>query len=269
MMRLALLLIALLLVLSACGNNQEPTPAPVAAAPTDTPAPTATPAPSSTPTPEPTATPTAVPTDTPTPEPTDTPIPLPQAEVIVDTLNLRGGPDTTYPVLGKATKGEKLPVLARNHDDSWLEVRTAGGKAAWVAARLVQLPAPVETLVVSANIPAPPTATPRPAARLLLAYSPGCPHCAYQRAIVNGFQTAHPEVKVTRVEYSDLSAAQRNLIAGTSGHPVMVFYSDDSDDIRQIVGETPLGQMNTEYRIFLNEVAKPGRSTTTTGSYVT
>lgn len=59
MTRLTLLLIPLLVLLSACGGNQEPTPVPVAAAPTDTPLPTATASPTNTA--EPTATPTTVP----------------------------------------------------------------------------------------------------------------------------------------------------------------------------------------------------------------
>ncbi|MBX7233857.1 MAG: SH3 domain-containing protein [Caldilineales bacterium] len=270
MNRLAILLACLLLILlaAACGGNPEPTPIPVAAAPTETPASTATTAPTNTPEPEPTATPTAISTDTPQPTATPTSTPLPQAEVIVETLNLRGGPDTTYPVMGKAARGETLTVLARSQDGSWLEVQKADGKTVWVAARLVQLSAPVETLAVSVHTP--PTATPVPSTvRLLFAYSPGCPHCSYQRPIIADFQAAHPEVKVTRVEYSALSATQRRLIAGTSGHPVMVFYSDSGDDIRQIVSETPLGQMDTEYRRFLTEVARPSSSKTTTGSYVT
>ncbi len=268
---LSFLLFAFLLV--ACGGNQEPTPAPVAAAPTNTPAPTATLIPTGTP--APTDTPTAAPTETPTPEPTHTPtaLPRPLAEVIAPRINLRGGPGTNYPVVGKAARGERLTVLTRTEDGEWLEVELEGGERVWVAASLVQLSAPAETLALASNIPPTPpaptvTPVPPPKVRLLLAYSPGCPHCAYQRPIIADLAIAHPEVIVTRVEYSELNAAQRRLIAGTSGHPIMVFYSDSSNDIRQIVGETPLNEMETEYQSFQRQMAKPGSSTTTTGSFV-
>ncbi len=167
MPRLAAILctLVLLIALAACGGEPTPTPAPVAAAPTNTPAPTATPIPTNTP--APTATPTAVPTDTSTPEPTHTPTatplptdtptpsptPAPFASVTGDSINLRGGPGTVYPVVGKADKGEILPVVARNEDGSWLEVEGRNGKRVWVSAGLVQLSVPLDMLEIETAIP--------------------------------------------------------------------------------------------------------------------
>lgn len=174
MTRLALLLITLLVLLSACGDSQEPTPAPVAAAPTNTPLPTATSIPTSKP--EPTTPPTLAPTDTPTPEPTatptatatplptDTPMPTPTPEPVAvvtgDRLNVRSGPGTVYPVVAQAVKDEQYPLLARNEDTSWLEVALADGQRGWVSASLVESSAPAEKLAVAADIPPTPVPTP-------------------------------------------------------------------------------------------------------------
>ncbi len=178
MTRQALLLITLLVLLSACSGNQEPTPAPLAAAPTNTLLPTATPIPANTQ--EPTATPTPVPTDTPTleptatptatetPAPTDTPTPTatpePVAVVTGDRLNVRGGPGTVYPVIAQAVKDERYPLLARNEDATWLEVALVDGQRGWVSASLVESSTPAETLVVATDIPPTPVPTPAPVA---------------------------------------------------------------------------------------------------------
>ncbi|ABO51199.1 N-acetylmuramoyl-L-alanine amidase [Desulforamulus reducens MI-1] len=56
--------------------------------------------------------------------------------VNVDKLNLRSGPDTNTAMMGQATKGTKLPVLAKNGD--WYKVQI-GGKTAWAAGWLVSV----------------------------------------------------------------------------------------------------------------------------------
>jgi uncharacterized protein YgiM (DUF1202 family) len=138
----------------------------VAAQP-EPPKPTATPVP-------PTDTPTSVPpTDTPTatqtPEPTATPTttPVPRPQVVADRqgLNVRGGPDTVYPVIGEMAQGETADITGRNAEGSWWQVTLANGREGWVAASLVTATGPADAVEIAANIPAaPPTATPRPAA---------------------------------------------------------------------------------------------------------
>jgi hypothetical protein len=101
-------------------------------------------------------------------------------------------------------------------------------------------------------------------ARMLFAHSPGCSHCAYQRPVVNKFSTAHKELKVTRAVYSKLTASQERLIEGTSGHPVMVFYTKGGDCKRQVVGETPLADLEKEYDTFKQQCLKAAATGSTT-----
>lgn len=119
----------------------------------------------------PTLTPTRQPTATLTPRPTQTPSPspMPDAVVLAETLNLRGGPGTLYARIGALRKRDPLDVIARNQEGDWLSVTTPEGKKGWVAANLVQLNIPLRQIPVAADIPTPPvtptpraTATPRP-----------------------------------------------------------------------------------------------------------
>jgi len=123
---------------------------------------------------------------------------------------------------------------------------------------------------VATLTPVPPTAMPTPApessVKLVFAYSPGCPHCAYQKPIITEFEQRHPEVDVIWVRYADLNSEQRRLVEGTSGHPVMVFHS--GDHIRQVVGETSIDVLEEEYEVFQGQVGKTEKSKTKTGSYI-
>ena len=96
--------------------------------------------------------------------------------------------------------------------------------------------------------------------KLLFAYSPGCPHCTYQRPIIGEFEKKHPEIGVTWVIYNDLNDEQRRLIKNTIGHPVMVFYS--GSNLRQVVGETSLESLENELEIFKNQLGKTEGSIT-------
>ena len=139
-------------------NPPATAPFPTMPPPTATSAPTATTAPTATPTPLATATPTAtpLPTDTPSPSPT----PAPAASVTGDSINVRGGPGTVYPVVGQAKKGEALPVIARTQDGAWLEVTLTDGKQGWVSAKLVTLNVPTESVPIAKSIPPTPAAPP-------------------------------------------------------------------------------------------------------------
>lgn len=106
--------------------------------------------------------------------------------------------------------------------------------------------------------------------KLLFAHAAWCPHCAYERPIIQEFVTKHPEVAVSRVSYSDLNREQRTLIEGTSGHPVMVFHK--GCHILQVVGETSPAELEQQYQTFVKQVAggecaSPSAATrTSTGS---
>lgn len=73
-------------------------------------------------TPEPTATPA-------TPEPT--PEPLGEVEVVIDSLNIRGGAGTNFDVVGSAKRGEKFTVLSveQTSDYTWYQI----GENKWLA----------------------------------------------------------------------------------------------------------------------------------------
>lgn len=99
---------------------------------------------------------------------------------------------------------------------------------------------------------------------LLFAYSPDCPRCSYQRPIIDEFARNHPEISVQRAEYSRLNAEQRQLIRGTSGHPVMVFSS--GNDVTRVRGETELTVLEKEYEQFKRKLGSPEGSFDTGGS---
>ena len=61
------------------------------------------------------------------------------ADVAVLTLNVRGGPGTSFPVVGPLTQGGKVSVLARNATGDWYLVCCvgAGNSQGWVSAQFV------------------------------------------------------------------------------------------------------------------------------------
>lgn len=77
---------------------------------------------------------------------------------------------TVYPVVGKAVKGDVLPLVGRSKDGAWFEVQLKNGKPAWIAASLVLLnvanlnSVPLEQTIPPTPKPAPtkPAAPPRP-----------------------------------------------------------------------------------------------------------
>jgi uncharacterized protein YraI len=183
----SLLLVALILAGAVAGcTSIGPLPTPVA--PTKTPKPTFTATPDWTPTPvtfatdapvaaEPTveaAAPaqpeatagseaTEAPTDeTPTAEP-----PAAGASQVArltanQTVNVRGGPGTNYPVIGRLSAGQAYPVTGKNARGDWYQF-DLDGKSAWVIANLVSVSGDPAAVLVAQNIPAVPTA--RPTAR--------------------------------------------------------------------------------------------------------
>jgi hypothetical protein len=130
-----------------------PSPTHTPAPPSPPPAPTATPAP-------PTATsapPTAAPTATPTAEPQ-------KPRVVADSeTNLRGGPGTNYPLVGKMPPGKEVAIIGRNTNGDWWRIAWEGSGQAWVAGLVVKVLGPIDTVAVAKDIPPPPpTFTPAP-----------------------------------------------------------------------------------------------------------
>src|SRR5690606_28844061 len=82
-------------------------------------------------------------------------------------LNIRSGPGTNYPVVGKAYPEEIYSVLGRNRAATWIQLETPdlGEGYGWVAAEYVALSQPILGIPVSEQAGTPsPTATSTPAA---------------------------------------------------------------------------------------------------------
>jgi uncharacterized protein YraI len=67
-------------------------------------------------------------------------LPVTEAEtfafVNTGSLNIRAGPGVNYAIIGTVLGGERLPIIGRNADRSWYNVRTVFGDG-WVSARFV------------------------------------------------------------------------------------------------------------------------------------
>ncbi len=133
--------------------------------PTLTPSPTpgqsnsqpAAPGQSNSPTPVPataTVPPTAVPS--PTPEPA-------AFTVTSEALNVRSGPGTTFPVIGRLDEGATYPITGKTANGDWWQF-DYNGKTGWVIGTNVNVKG-ADAVQVAQNIPQPPTAAPRPTAR--------------------------------------------------------------------------------------------------------
>lgn len=58
-------------------------------------------------------------------------------EVTGTRVNMRDGPGTTYPVIGRATLGQKVEVL-NDSGNGWLRLRTVSGQqTGWISASLI------------------------------------------------------------------------------------------------------------------------------------
>lgn len=128
------------------GNTQPAAPAQPAEAPTVEP--TATPAP-----------PTAEPA---TQEP-PTPEPVAAFSVNSASVNVRSGPGTAFPVIGRLNRGQSFPITGKNEDGSWWQF-AYNGKTGWVIGSNVSTTS-TAAVEIAANIPRPPTAAPQPTAR--------------------------------------------------------------------------------------------------------
>ncbi len=89
-------------------------------------------------------------TDAPTDEPTPTveaPTPTPETAgtvtiaIVTATgqINVRGGPDTSFGIVGTSFPGNELLVLGFNDDESWVNIRLPNGTEGWIAVFLVRL----------------------------------------------------------------------------------------------------------------------------------
>ncbi|RME59700.1 MAG: SH3 domain-containing protein, partial [Caldilineae bacterium] len=77
--------------------------------------------------------------------------PSPYAVVQTPRLNVRAAPSTQAPVVGQVTEGERITVLGRNGEGTWLRIESAGGLSGWVYTELTQLSVPITAIDVYAS----------------------------------------------------------------------------------------------------------------------
>ncbi len=120
---------------------------------------------------QPTATVLLTPTviTTPVPDPTLTAPPaaavpsVPQVTVANEAVNLRGGPDVAYPLIGSATSNQQFAITGRNAAGDWWQICCIAENPAWIYGPLVTV-ANAEGVAVVTDIPALPVALSAPPA---------------------------------------------------------------------------------------------------------
>jgi uncharacterized protein YraI len=96
--------------------------------------------------------------------PAPTAISKPQIQAS-NSLNVRGGPGTVYPIVGALNSGEQADIVAKNPEGDWWQVSLSTGETGWVYGLLVQTIGDTAAIAVASDIPvAPPTPTPAPVA---------------------------------------------------------------------------------------------------------
>ena len=80
------------------------------------------------------------------------------------TMNVRGGPGTTFPVIASAKKGQSFDVQGKTKDGAWLQLCCFSGKPGWASASLVTVTGDLKKVPVPAGLPTPPPAA-KPAAK--------------------------------------------------------------------------------------------------------
>ncbi len=241
--RIACLSLLAILVLSGCGA--APTPALI---PTRTPQPTFTPtpdwtptpalAPTKTPTPEPTATPT--PAEPPTAVPTNTSEAKPAAVVTSPSANVRTGPTTAYPLVGRANRGDRLEITGKNANGTWWQVCCVAGKQGWIINDLVRAEGNLSSVPVVTGIappPAAPTRLPQPTATPVPAAPPPTAAPAYAYRVGN--TRCFPNSGITYIEGKVLDRSG----AGKNGVTVVFSYAPDGPPVASYVTGTDPGKV--------------------------
>jgi len=155
---LLLLNVVLLIGPAACGNQENlltatavlPAVVMLTSEPARLPDVTATPLPAD----MPTSLPTAVPAST----LTSAPVATIDGQVIKTRITIHLGPGLNYPVFAEAIRGGILRVMARNQDNTWLEIRAVSGKHLWAPADAVKLSPSIDSLPLATDIQEPPPA---------------------------------------------------------------------------------------------------------------
>ncbi|MCU0510124.1 MAG: SH3 domain-containing protein [Anaerolineae bacterium] len=77
------------------------------------------------------------------------------AVVASDTLNVRGGPGTNYPVVGQLKRGDTVTIVGRSADSKWAKLGYGDVKEAWASAQYLTINIDFAGAPVAAAPPAP------------------------------------------------------------------------------------------------------------------
>jgi len=83
-----------------------------------------------------------------------------------NTINIRQGPGTNYPVVGQSGPGEMFEIVGRNESGDWWQICCIRHDKAWIAGWVVSTRGDTSSVPVVGDIPAPP-ATPTPFPRIV------------------------------------------------------------------------------------------------------
>lgn len=101
---------------------------------------------------------------TPTPGAPQRPADTADAVVNTDSLNVRSGPGTNYPVVGALKRGAGVKVIGRSADSKWAKLAFSDVKEAWASVQFLTMNITFGQVAVAAAPPAPtPAPTPKPA----------------------------------------------------------------------------------------------------------
>jgi uncharacterized protein YraI len=67
----------------------------------------------------------------------------------VAALNLRSGPDTTFPIITALRAGTVVALIGRTADNGWVQVRTADGTTGWLSAPFVIPTVPLSSVPIT------------------------------------------------------------------------------------------------------------------------
>jgi N-acetylmuramoyl-L-alanine amidase len=71
---------------------------------------------------------------------------VPLATVVTGALNVRTGPGVGYSIISTLQNGQQAPLLGRNSDSSWTQIRLATGQVGWVRTAFIQTPVAISSL---------------------------------------------------------------------------------------------------------------------------
>lgn len=83
------------------------------------------------------------------------------ATVTSDTLNVRSGPSTAYPIVSTLRRGDRVQMTGRTSDSKWVKINLSGKPQAWIAAQYLNPDVRVASLAVAQAPAPPPTPTPK------------------------------------------------------------------------------------------------------------